>query len=80
MVSSHPTSCAPLRTPCHRLPDRVTMDPVRETVRAWQPYYPTPISIEKAVAGPRRVGRLFRARSGKRAMKRFVALARVSSR
>ena len=46
-------------------PDWVTMVLVRETVRVWQPYYPTPISLDDAVTILRRVGQLFGVLSGK---------------
>jgi hypothetical protein len=40
-------------------PDWISMDLVHETVRVWQPYYPTPLSMDDAVAILRRVGHLF---------------------
>jgi hypothetical protein len=35
------------------------MDLIRETVRVWQPYYSTPISLDDAVTILSRVGQLF---------------------
>jgi hypothetical protein len=71
MGQIHPTSGTP-RTPRDRAdampagtPDWVTMDLVRETVRVWQPYYATPISLDEAVTILRRVGQLFGVLSGK---------------
>jgi hypothetical protein len=40
-------------------PSWITMDLVRETVRVWQPYYSTPISLDDAVTILTRVGQLF---------------------
>jgi hypothetical protein len=46
-------------------PDWIRMDLVRETVRVWQPYYATPISLDDAVTMLRRVGQMFSVLSGK---------------
>jgi hypothetical protein len=40
-------------------PPWITMDLIRETVRVWQPYYSTPISLDDAVTILSRVGQLF---------------------
>jgi hypothetical protein len=43
------------------LPDWITTDLIEETIRVWQPYYPTILTAEDAIGMIRSVGGLFQA-------------------